>query len=68
MSTYHTLEKPTHVVGLKGRLETYHLIEDASKRPDITFKIIGFILPNFWTCIVGSPGLGVVEAFLTHNF
>ena len=57
----HPLVQLLHVTGLEGELETCHLIGDASHRPDITFEVIGFVLPYLWTCIIRRPCLCVVE-------
>lgn len=54
-----SLIKFLHVVGLEGRSEGNHLIQDAAQRPNVTLLIVGSILPNFRTRIVGRSCLSV---------
>lgn len=49
-----------HVFGLEWRFQCDHLVNDATKTPYIAFDIVRLILPNFGTCVVGCPSLGVV--------
>jgi hypothetical protein len=62
----HTLEKPVHVIGAEGRDQSTHLVSYAAERPDIRLKVIGLILPDLRTGVVGGTSLGVEEAFLGH--
>ena len=64
----HPLKQSLHVVSLKRRLQSNEFINDTSKRPNVALKVVGFVSPNLWTCIVWRTGLSVIEALLVGNF
>lgn len=58
------LVKPIHVLSSEGRLECGHLIDHASKTPDIRLVIIRLVFPNLRTSIVRSSSLSIEESIL----
>ena len=60
------VKKTLHVCGSERRLEASHLVEDTTEGPDVTFAVVGLVLPNFGRCIIRCSCLGVKEPFLGH--
>ena len=54
-----------HVLCLKRQLQCSHLVSYASKRPNITFKVVWFVAPHFWTGIVRRASLRVIQTVLS---
>jgi hypothetical protein len=53
-----------HVFSAERRFEGNHFIDNTAQGPDVRLGVIGFVLPDLGTGIVGSPGLGVEESVL----
>ena len=58
--------KALHIICSEGRHKCTHLVQDATKRPDVALRIVGHITPNLRACIVGCASLSVAEAFLDN--
>lgn len=56
-----SFEKIIHVLCPKRWVKSKCLIQDASKRPDVTLAIVWFVVPDFGTGIVRSSCLCVKE-------
>ena len=57
-SSCNFLVQPLHVFGPERRLESDHLIQNATQWPYIGLRVVGFILPNLRAGVVRSPCLG----------
>ena len=64
----HFLVKALHVFSRERRLKGYHLVEHASKRPDVALHVIGFITPHLRASIVGRSSLCVIKTPLVSYF
>lgn len=55
-------EQSLHAGGLKRRLESDHLVENAAKRPDVALDVVRLVLPHLRAGVVRRAGLGEVQA------
>jgi hypothetical protein len=55
------LEESLHVVGPEGRFEGNGLVDDAAQGPDIRFFVVGLVLPDLGTGVVGRARLGLAH-------
>ena len=46
ISSGHFFVEAFHILGVEGRLEGGHLIEDATHGPDVRLLIVGLVLPD----------------------
>lgn len=56
------LEQILQVLAPEGRPVCAHLVQDASQRPDIRFRVVGLVPPHFGAGVVGSARLGIGHA------
>lgn len=61
------LEEGVHVLAFEGRPECAHLIENATKRPNITLETVRLVVPDLGTGVVRSPGLGVGQVLAEQD-
>jgi len=64
---YYHFVKALHVVGSKWWDKCTHLIQNTSKRPDVTLAIIRHVFPHFRGSVVRGSSLGVAKSFF-YNF
>ena len=62
------LEEALHVVGLEGRTECCHLVDDAAEAPDVTLVVVGLVLPDLRRGVVRSASLRVIQAQRVGDF
>jgi hypothetical protein len=52
-------EQIFHVSAIEWRFKRCHFVNDAAKRPNVTFRIVRLIPPNFRACVVRRSSLCV---------
>jgi len=60
----HLLVQALHVVGPERRIQSAHLVQHATQRPNVTLRVVRHVAPHFRACVVGRAGLRVTEALL----
>ena len=61
------LVEAVHVVCLEGWPKGGHLVQDASKGPNVTLEVVWPVFPNLRTGIVWRASLGMKKTFLVIN-
>ena len=62
MTFEHSSEESIHVVRGEGWIQRAHFIRHATQGPNVRFKVIGLVLPDLGTGVVGRASLGVQQA------
>lgn len=60
------LVEALHIFGFEGRLQRGHLVDHAPEGPNVAFAVVGLVLPDFGTGVVGGSRLRVEQPLLGH--
>ena len=53
-----------HVICTERRHKSAHLVRDTAQRPDVRLQVVGLVLPDLGTGVVGSSRLRVQQSLL----
>ena len=62
----YSLEQALHVFRLKGRLQSGHLVNHTSQRPNVRLAVVRLVLPHLRTRVIRRPCLRIQQAVFCH--